>query len=221
MLLCFWHALTSGQVQALPRQQSFSSTVPSEDVEPPTKEQLHRHSAKYGYKHVDGHAIMHKVLQIFSQRVSGFVKSLNHHQKSSRFSSMIFALQVPPSSGSAFHWVPACFGSCTEAHQTYASRWNPKRRFGFLDNFLMIVFGDLIDSTLCVTWPARKVSEHHRKLNEREAMVVKRNSEMPDQSDALIYASVFCQRWESRSFKLEVALNFSTMAAQRSQGFLL
>lgn len=63
------------KVQALPRQQSFSSTVPSEDVEPPTKEQLHR---------------------------------------------------------------------CLQAAAV------PFIGFGFLDNFLMIVFGDLIDSTLCV-----------------------------------------------------------------------
>lgn len=58
----------------------------------------------------------------------------------------------------------------------------------------------------------------HRKLNEMEAMV-ERNSEMPDESDALMYVSVFWQHWESRSFQPEVALNFSTMAAQRSQGW--
>lgn len=64
------------KVQAIPRQQSFSSAVEeSERVEPPTREQLHR---------------------------------------------------------------------CLQAAAV------PFIGFGFLDNFLMIVFGDLIDSTLCV-----------------------------------------------------------------------
>ena len=146
-------------MQALPRQQSFSSTVPSEDVEPPTKEQLHRHTAKNGYKHVDGHAIMHEVLPVlhfFSQRVYGFVKSLNHQQKQHNFihddnSDLCFT-------GASKQRQCLSLGACVFHGVVYRSTPDicfitvkPKRRFGFLDNFLMIVFGDLIDSTLCVT----------------------------------------------------------------------
>jgi len=114
---------------------------------------------------------------------------------------LIFALQVPPSSGSAFHWVPACFmGSCTEAHQTYASSrsqaqvWFPgqfphDRVWGFDRQHFMCHLTSKKSQRAFSFWA---IGIRHRKLNEMEAMV-ERNSEMPDESDALMYVSVFWQ----------------------------
>ena len=97
--------------------------------------------------------------------LSKVFKSLNHQQKQHNFihddnSDLCFT-------GASKQRQCLSLGACVFYGVVYRSTPDicfitvkPKRRFGFLDNFLMIVFGDLIDSTLCVTWPARKASEH-------------------------------------------------------------
>ncbi len=230
MLLCFWHALTSfGQVQALPRQQSFSSTVPSEEVEPPTKEQLHRHTKMPSSKRVCQErarthwwSCSYEGLSKFSQIFSGFVNSFTHHQKNS---IIVMAIQFwcfagaskqrqCLSLGAVFHRVHV-YRSTSTRHVLDPARWNTSAGLVSWTISSWSCLG-IWSTVLYVSLDQQEKSasilghRNHRKLNEREGQINLIHWFM------FLYSASIENREVS---KAEVALNFSTMAAQRSQGF--